>query len=82
MREVPNSVFANRAAGSIRNVLDTAGNSLLVLLALQERRRRFMDLQRGLGDSTQRVLPETLPHLEADGYVVREVHPTVPPTVE
>jgi DNA-binding HxlR family transcriptional regulator len=68
----------------IRNVLDQVGDkwSLLVLVALSERRLRFMELKRIIGDITQRVLTQKLRNLERDGYVARKVHPTSPPTVE
>ena len=84
MPKVTDSMLANAGACPIRNVLDQVGSKwcLLVMLALHGRRRRFMDLKRGIGDITQRVLTQTLRNLERDGYVAREVHPTSPPTVE
>ncbi|MBK9140145.1 MAG: helix-turn-helix transcriptional regulator [Verrucomicrobia bacterium] len=84
MLGVTDSSLANAAACPIRNVLDQVGNkwSLLVMLSLQGRRRRFMEVRRSIGDITQRVLTQTLRTLERDGYVAREAHPTVPPTVE
>ena len=68
----------------IRNVLDNVGSkwSLLVLVALSDRKLRFMELKRLIGDITQRVLTQTLRQLERDGYVARKVYPTSPPTVE
>lgn len=68
----------------IRHVLDQVGDrwSLLVLLTLQGRRLRFMELKRSIGDISQRVLTQTLRSLERDGYVGRQVHPTIPPRVE
>ena len=84
MLKVTDSMLANAAACPIRNVLDQLGNkwSLLILLSLQGRRRRFMEIKRSIGDITQRVLTQTLRRLERDGYVNRQVHPTSPPTVE
>ncbi|MBI5386179.1 MAG: helix-turn-helix transcriptional regulator [Verrucomicrobia bacterium] len=84
MLEVTDSILANAGTCPIRNVLDKVGNkwSLLVMLALQGRRRRFMDVKRSIGDITQRVLTQTLRNLERDGYVARKVYPTVPPAVE
>lgn len=84
MPGVTDSILANAAACPIRNVLDQVGNkwSLLVLLSLQGRRRRFMEVKRSISDITQRVLTQTLRNLERDGYVARKVHPTVPPAVE
>ncbi|HOC01007.1 MAG TPA: winged helix-turn-helix transcriptional regulator, partial [Verrucomicrobiota bacterium] len=74
----------NAPACPIRNVLDQVGNkwSLLVLMSLQGRRRRFMEVKRSIGDITQRVLTQTLRRLERDGHVSRQVYPTSPPTVE
>ena len=84
MPQVTDSILASAEACPIRNVLDKVGNkwSLLVMLALQGRRRRFMEVKRGIGDITQRVLTQTLRNLERDGYVTRKVYPTSPPTVE
>jgi DNA-binding HxlR family transcriptional regulator len=84
MLEVTDSMLADAKACPIRNVLDEVGNkwSLLVMLSLVGRRRRFMDVKRSIGDITQRVLTQTLRKLERDGYVSREVYPTSPPTVE
>lgn len=84
MLEVPDSMLANAKACPIRNVLDGVGNkwSLLVMLSLQGRCRRFMGVKRSIGDITQRVLTQTLRKLERDGYVARQVYPTSPPTVE
>jgi DNA-binding HxlR family transcriptional regulator len=84
MLEVTDSMLADAKACPIRNVLDEVGNkwSLLVMLSLVGRRRRFMDVKRSIGDITQRVLTQTLRKLERDGYVNRQVYPTSPPTVE
>ncbi len=84
MLEVTDSMLANAKACPIRNVLDGVGNkwSLLVMLSLIGKRRRFMDVKRSIGDITQRVLTQTLRRLERDGYVARQVYPTSPPTVE
>jgi len=84
MLKVTDSMLANAKSCPIRNVLDEVGNkwSLLVMLSLQGRRRRFMDVKRSIGDITQRVLAQALRKLERDGYVARQVYPTSPPTVE
>ena len=84
MLEVTDSMLANADACPIRNVLDEVGNkwSLLVMLSLAGKRRRFMDVKRSIGDITQRVLTQTLRNLQRDGFVNRQVYPTSPPTVE
>jgi DNA-binding HxlR family transcriptional regulator len=84
MLEVTDSPLAKTESCPIRNVLDHVGSkwSLLVLFALQGRTLRFMEVKRAIGDITQRVLTQTLRGLERDGYVIRTVRPTSPPTVE
>lgn len=44
--------------------------------------RRFSDLERALPGVSQKMLIQQLRQLEADGVVVRIVHPQVPPKVE
>ena len=78
------ALLSDAAHCPIRNVVHKVGNkwSLLVLLSLQDRTLRFMELKRLIGDITQRVLTQTLRQLERDGYVARRIYPTSPPTVE
>src|SRR4051812_19575291 len=68
----------------VRDVLDCIGDrwSLLALLSLQRGTLRFTEVKRAIGDISQRMLAQTLRQLEQDGYVTREVYPTVPPKVE
>ncbi|WP_438483024.1 winged helix-turn-helix transcriptional regulator [Oleiharenicola lentus] len=68
----------------VRDVLDCIGDrwSLLALLALADGTLRFTEVKRAIGDISQRMLAQTLRALERDGYVSREVFPTVPPKVE
>lgn len=84
MLEVPAANLANPKTCPVRNVLDKVGDkwSLLVMLSLHGRRRRYMEVKRAIGDITQRVLTQTLRNLERDGYVARRVYPTSPPAVE
>jgi len=78
----PGSGHENRCP--VRDVLDCIGDrwSLLTLLTLADGTMRFTELKRAIGDISQRMLAQTLRALERDGYVTREVHPTVPPKVE
>jgi DNA-binding HxlR family transcriptional regulator len=43
---------------------------------------RFSDIQKSIGDISQRMLTVTLRSLEADGLVIRKIYPEVPPRVE
>lgn len=61
----------------IRDVLSRLGDkwSLLVLVSLQTNGvMRFGDLQRSIGDVSQRMLTVTLRTLEADGIVERKAY--------
>jgi DNA-binding HxlR family transcriptional regulator len=69
----------------VRNVLDRIGDrwSVLVLLLLADGApARFSVIRRRIGDISQRMLAQTLRRLEQDGFLVRTVHPTVPPQVD
>lgn len=68
----------------IRDVLDRIGDkwSVLLLAEMRDGPVRFGVLRRRIPDISQRMLTETLRHLQRDGYVSRTVHPTVPPSVE
>ena len=68
----------------VRDVLDCIGDrwSLLALTALAGGTLRFTQVKRAIGDVSPRMLAQTLRTLERDGYVVRKVHPTIPPKVE
>lgn len=78
----PGSEHAERCP--VRDVLDCIGDrwSMLVLLTLSKGTLRFTALKRAIGDISQRMLAQTLRGLERDGYVEREVFPTIPPKVE
>ena len=69
----------------IRDVLDRMGDrwSMLVLFKLEAGGTlRFTALKTQIPDISQRMLAQTLRHLEQDGLVSRTVHPTRPPRVE
>lgn len=68
----------------VRDVLDHIGgkwNSLMVL-ALADGPMRFSQLRRFIPDISQRMLTQTLRDLQRDGYLIRTVYPTQPPSVE
>lgn len=68
----------------IRDVLDRIGDrwSVLVLHQLESGTHRFTELRRAIPDISQRMLSQTLRHLEADGLISRTVYPTIPPRVD
>jgi DNA-binding HxlR family transcriptional regulator len=68
----------------IRQVLAHVGDkwSVLVIMMLRERSRRFNELRRDIDGISQRMLTLTLRHLERDGLIIRTVTPTIPPRVD
>jgi DNA-binding HxlR family transcriptional regulator len=56
--------------------------SVLIIIMLAERTRRFSELKRSIGGVSQRMLTLSLRGLERDGLVKRTVFPVVPPRVE
>ena len=56
--------------------------TVMIVMVLIERPRRFNDIKRTIGGISQQMLTRTLKALERDGMVSRTVHPTVPPQVE
>lgn len=69
----------------VRDVLSRLSSKwgMLVLLTLNANKvMRFGDIQKSIGDISQRMLAVTLRILESDGLVNRQVYPEVPPRVE
>ncbi|MDE5561135.1 MAG: helix-turn-helix transcriptional regulator [Bacteroidaceae bacterium] len=69
----------------IRNILTRICDrwSLLVLYTLETRgTMRFTTLRHDLPDISQKMLAQTLRHLEQDGFITRHVYAEVPPRVE
>jgi DNA-binding HxlR family transcriptional regulator len=68
----------------ISGILSRVGDkwTVLIVMLLRERPRRFNDIKRTVGGISQQMLTRTLKALERDGMVLRTVHPTVPPQVE
>ena len=56
--------------------------TILVLVAIGERRLRFGELHRAVNGISQRMLTVTLRNLEQDGILTRTAYPTIPPRVE
>jgi DNA-binding HxlR family transcriptional regulator len=55
---------------------------VLVLGGLHDGPMRFNALRRRVDGVSEKMLSQTLQALERDGFVVREVHSTIPPRVE
>jgi DNA-binding HxlR family transcriptional regulator len=55
---------------------------VLVMVVLAQGTHRFSALRRRIGGVSERMLAQTLQHLEADGMVLRVAHDVVPPHVE
>jgi DNA-binding HxlR family transcriptional regulator len=68
----------------VRDVLDRIGDkwSILMVMTLAMRPRRFSELHRAIRDISKRMLTQTLRDLERDGLITRHVFPTTPPSVE
>lgn len=56
--------------------------SVLIIIMLAEKVRRFSELKRAIGGVSQRMLTLSLRGLERDGLIKRTVFPVVPPRVE
>jgi DNA-binding HxlR family transcriptional regulator len=78
---LPLNVFSPVCAA--RQVINRVADkwTILVFLALKDGSMRFNELRRLLENVSQKMLTQTLRHLEADGFVSRRVVPTVPVTV-
>ena len=78
---LPLNVFNPNCAA--RQVISRVADkwTILVFLALKDGSMRFNELRRLLQNVSQKMLTQTLRPLEEDGFVKREVIPTVPVTV-
>ena len=56
--------------------------TILLLMALGDRRMRFTELHRAINGISERMLTVTLRNLEHDGILIRTVYLTIPPRVE
>ncbi len=68
----------------LRQALDLIADKWVVaiLYVLSQGTKRYGELQREIGDISQRMLTRTLRDLERNGLVHRQVYPVVPPMVE
>jgi DNA-binding HxlR family transcriptional regulator len=69
---------------SYRRVLEIISSkwTALVIYALEDGSKHYGEVQRRIEGVSKKMLTKTLRQLERDGLVKREVHPSVPPTVE
>lgn len=77
-------LIEHAGCSGVGDILARVGDkwTVLVVMSLGERPRRFNDLKRRIGGVSQQMLTRTLKALERDGMVSRTVRPTVPPQVE
>lgn len=68
----------------LRQTLDLVADKwvVAVLYVLSQGTKRYGELQREIGDISQRMLTRTLRDLERNGLVDRTVYPVIPPMVE
>jgi DNA-binding HxlR family transcriptional regulator len=68
----------------LRQTLDLIADKwvVAVLYVLSHSTKRYGELQREIGDISQRMLTRTLRDLERNGLIERKVYPVVPPMVE
>ena len=82
--DMPASTGVSAHCRKMSSVLTIVGDkwTVMIVMVLVERPRRFNDIKRTIGGISQQMLTRTLKALERDGAVSRTVHPTVPPQVE
>lgn len=80
----PRLVADTACCSTISDLLSRVGDkwTILVVRALGRQPMRFNELRREIGDISQKMLAQTLRHLERDGFVVRTVTPASPPKVD
>jgi DNA-binding HxlR family transcriptional regulator len=80
----PRLVSDTAACSTISDLLSRVGDkwTILVVRALGQQPMRFNELRREIGDISQKMLAQTLRHLERDGFVLRTVTPASPPKVD
>ncbi len=68
----------------LRQTLDLVADKwvVAVLYVLSHGTKRYGELQREIGDISQRMLTRTLRDLERNGLIDRKVYPVIPPMVE
>lgn len=54
----------------------------VIICRLNDRPQRFCELQKTMGNVSQKVFTESLREMEQDGLIKRIVYPEIPPKVE
>lgn len=82
--DMPTSPGVSDSCRRMSSVLSLVGDkwTVMIVMVLIERPRRFNDIKRTIGGISQQMLTRTLKALDRDGMVSRTVYPTVPPQVE
>jgi DNA-binding HxlR family transcriptional regulator len=78
----PGDVFTPSCPSRVLLDHVTSRWGVLVLVALSDGMMRWSEIRRRLKGLTEKMLAQTLHTLEADGLVLREAHPVVPPRVD
>jgi DNA-binding HxlR family transcriptional regulator len=90
-KPVLDRMMASRRRGDVfaktcpsRSVMEhvTSRWGVLILVALLEETMRFSELRRRVDGVSEKMLAQTLQALEADGFLLREVYPVIPPRVD
>jgi DNA-binding HxlR family transcriptional regulator len=74
-------LLSTRPAQKVIGYLSNKWN-VLIIRRLSRKTMRYSELRRDIGDISQKMLTQTLRHLERVGLVERTVYPVVPPKVE
>jgi len=74
-------LLTTRPAQKVIGYLSNKWN-VLIIRRLARKTMRYSELRRDIGDISQKMLTQTLRHLERVGLVERTVYPVVPPKVE
>jgi len=78
----PGNVFVPNCPSRVLLDHVTSRWGVLVLVVLSEGTMRWSQIRRRLQGVTEKMLAQTLHTLEADGLVLRDAHPVIPPRVD
>lgn len=81
MRQSQNAAFDHAAVDELLTTRNSKW-TLIVVLHLRHETMRFSELQRDIGNISQKALTASLRALERDGFVSRTSYATIPPRVD